>query len=109
MIRTFLFAVALSASAALVPSAQAGGVYWSLGVGAPGVAANFGNVYPVAPPPIYVAPPPVVYAPPPVVYAPPRVIYNPGYVAYGGYLRDPRPYWGYRGEWHRRHDDDDDR
>ncbi|MHB0919844.1 MAG: hypothetical protein ACYC3R_06715 [Thiomonas delicata] len=101
MIRASLLALAFSASAALAPSAQADGVYWSLGIGSPGVAANFGNVYPVAPPPVYVAPPPVVYAQPPVVY-------SPGYVTYGAYGRDWHPYWGDRRGWRRHHEDDDD-
>lgn len=109
MIRTSLLALTLSAAAALAPSAHADGVYWSLGVGSPGVSANFGNVYPVAPPPVYVVPPPVVYAPPPVVYAPPRVVYNPGYVTYGGYDRYRNPYWREHRDWHRHHEDDDER
>ncbi len=62
-------------------------VYWSLGVGAPGVALGVGNAPPVVyapPPPVYVAPPPVyvpsrpVYmAPPPPAYYAPPVVYRP--------------------------------
>lgn len=92
------FAIAAPAGLALallagVGSAQArSDVYWSVGVGAPGVALGVGNAAPVyyAPPPVYYAPPPVVYAPPvyraprPVYYAPPVVVAPPvGY--YGGY------------------------
>ena len=85
-------------------------VYWSVGVGAPGVAVGVGNAVPVyhAPPPVYYAPPPVVYAPPvyraprpvyyapPVVYAPPPpVVYAPPPPVYyqGGY--GPRHWHGY--------------
>lgn len=72
-------------------------VYWSLGVGTPGVAVGVGNVpAPVYPAPAYYPPPPPVYyqprpyyAPPPVYYAPPRVVYRPAPVYYGrpGYHR----------------------
>lgn len=83
-------------------------VYWSVGVGSPGVAIGVGNLPPppvyVAPQPVYVAPPPVymrprpVYvAPPPVYYAPPHVVYRPA----------PRHYWGdghhHHHHKHRRH------
>lgn len=65
-------------------------VYWSVGVGAPGVAIGVGNVpsFGYAPPvyvqpaPIYVAPQPV-YVAPASYYAPPRVIYRPAPVYYG--------------------------
>ena len=57
-------------------------VYWSVGVGAPGVAVGVGNAAPM----YYAPPPPVYYAPPPVVYAPPRpVYYSPPAVYYGGH------------------------
>ena len=83
-------------------------VYWSVGVGSPGVAIGVGNLPPpvyVAPQPVYVAPPPVymrprpVYvAPPPAYYAPPHVVYRPA----------PRQYWGdghhhYKHRRHHRH------
>lgn len=76
----------LGALAAL--PAQAGDVYWSVGVGSPGVGATVSNAPPVvyapapvvvAPAPVYTPPPRVVYTPPPrVVYAPPpTVVYAP--------------------------------
>ena len=74
--------------------AQARDVYWSVGVGSPGVAVGVGNAPPPVyyePAPVYVAPPPppVYYAPPPAYYAPPPpVIYRPAPVYYDGY----RPY-----------------
>ena len=86
---------AASAGLALVLMVGAGtaqarsDVYWSVGVGAPGVALGVGNAAPVyyAPPaPVYYTPaPPVYYAPPrPVYYAPPAVAYpQPRY--YGGH------------------------
>ena len=71
-------------------------VYWSVGVGAPGVALGVGNAAPV-----YYAPPaPVYYTPAPsVYYAPPRpVYYAPPAVAY------PQPrYYGGHGHYHHHH------
>ncbi|NNM64298.1 MAG: hypothetical protein HKL99_06745 [Burkholderiales bacterium] len=106
MLRTSLLALTLVAASALTPAAHAGGVYWSLGVGGPGVAANFGNFYPA--PPVYYAPPPVYYAPPaPVYYAPPpAVTYYPGYVNYGVYRQPWHPDRGWHRGW-RRGDDDE--
>ena len=107
------FAAAASTGVALALLAGPGiaqarsDVYWSVGVGAPGLAVGVGNAAPVyyAPPPVYYAPPPpVVYAPPvyrtprPVYYAPPAPVYYeprpiyrpapvyvaPGYGYYGG-------------------------
>ncbi len=82
------FAVAGMAGVALALLAGAGAaqarsdVYWSVGVGAPGVAVGVGNAAPM----YYAPPPPVYYAPPPVVYAPPRpVYYAPPAVYYGGH------------------------
>ncbi|WP_406625586.1 hypothetical protein [Acidovorax sp. SDU_ACID1] len=92
------FAAAASAGVVLALLAGPGiaqarsDVYWSVGVGAPGLAVGVGNAAPVyyAPPPVYYAPPPpVVYAPPvyrtprPVYYAPP-VVYAPPPVYYRG-------------------------
>ncbi|MDO5291023.1 MAG: hypothetical protein Q4F13_15535 [Pseudomonadota bacterium] len=90
--------------------AQARDVYWSVGVGGPGVSVGFGNAPPVyvAPQPVYVTPPPVVVRPPrrpvyvapaPVYYTPPPVVYQPGY-RYPGYSG---------GYYHGRYDDDDRR
>ncbi|SCC92614.1 putative Glutelin [Thiomonas sp. X19] len=92
MLRTSLLALTLSATAALAPAAHADGVYWSLGVGGPGVAANFGNVYPA---------PPVYYAPPPAV------TYYPGYISYGVYNRPWHPDRGWHRGWGREDDDDE--
>lgn len=88
-------------------AAEARDVYWSLGVGLPGVAVGVGNA--PAYPPVYAvlvyAAPPVYMAPQPV-YGPPRsigarrVMYRP--VGYYGrppvYHRPPAPY--YRGGRH---------
>lgn len=87
------FAAAASAGMALAlmvgaGAAQArGDVYWSVGVGVPGVVVGAGNAAPVyyaPPPPVYYAPPPpVYYAPPrPVYYAPPPVVYAPPPMGY---------------------------
>lgn len=59
--------------------AQAGDVYWSVGVSSPGVGATVSNAPPVvyAPAPVVVVPAPV-YTQPRVVHAPaPRVVYAP--------------------------------
>lgn len=118
----------LTAASALLGSgaAQAGNVYWSIGIQAPPIATVVSNGYaypgPVYAPPVYVpiyAPAygPVyapVYNPPPrVVYRPVPVVYRPVPV-YRGYRhehRDWRPHdhrhderWDYR----RRGDRDDD-
>ncbi len=87
-------------------------VYWSLGVGAPGVALGVGNAPPVVyapPPPVYVAPPPVyvpprpVYvAPPPAYFAPP-VVYRPA----PGYYYGPPGYYKHR-KWRKHHHRDRD-
>jgi hypothetical protein len=88
------FAAAASAGVALALLAGPGvaqarsDVYWSVGVGAPGLAVGVGNAAPV-----YYAPPPVYYAPPPpVVYAPPPVYYRgPGHRHWRGHdHRGPR-------------------
>ena len=67
MLRRSLLAMALAVS--MVPAAHADhDPFWSLAIGVPGLVANLGNVYPVAPQPVYVAPPPVQYVPAPPVY-----------------------------------------
>lgn len=112
----------LGAALALTPrAARAADVYWSVGVGGPGVSVGVGNAPPVyaAPAPVYVAPQPVYVAPQPVyvqpepVYVAPRPRYvrpapvyytpAPAYVRptpvyveeYRGY-RGPRYYHGHR-------------
>lgn len=89
-------------------------VYWSLGVGAPGVALGVGNAPPVvyAPPPpvyvapprpVYVAPPPAYFAPPPPAYfAPPPVAYRPAPVYAPGYYYGPPGHYKHR-KWRGRH------
>ena len=66
--------------------AQARDVYWSVGVGAPGVSVGVGNAAPYyAPQPVYVSPPPVYVEPRPVYVAPPPPAYYgppPGYYRY---------------------------
>lgn len=111
--RRSLYALAASAGVALAMltaagTAQAGGgVSWSVGIGAPGVAVGVASPQPYyyapppayyAPQPVYVPPPPPVYYRParPVYYAPPVVVAPPA-VYYGG---------GYRGGYghgHRHH------
>ena len=80
-------------------------VFWSVGVGAPGVALNVGNAGPVymQPQPVYV-PAPVYYEPRPVyvrpapVYVQPQPVYygRPGWNRrHGGrYVQAPRPGYG---------------
>ena len=90
-------AVALGTLGAAGVAQARNDVYWSVGVGSPGVALGVGNVPPVyvapqpvyvAPQPVYVAPQPVyvrprpVYVAPPAYYAP-RVVYRPAPVYYG--------------------------
>ena len=76
-------------------------VYWSLGVGAPGVAVGVGNAPPVvyAPPPVYVAPPPVYVQPRPVYMAPPPAYFAPPVV----YQPAPSYYYGPPGHYRHRH------
>ena len=106
-------------------------VYWSVGVGTPGVGVNVGNVGSVYQPPvyiqqqpIYVEQEPVYYQPRPVFVRPAPVYYAPQPVYYerprhwrhreGFYQQAPRGYYGQgyapveyqRGG--RRHDRDDD-
>ncbi|MBN8775941.1 hypothetical protein [Thiomonas arsenitoxydans] len=93
-----LAAIALSTVVAL-PAAQADdSPLWSLAIGVPGLIANVGNAYPVAPQPVYVAPP-VQYVPAPVYYAAPPPYYAPG-PQYRGERRDHR-------HWDRHHGEDD--
>ena len=64
-------------------------VYWSVGVGVPGVVvgASNGPSYSYYPPPVYYTPPPPVYYAPPVYRAPAPVYYAPPPVYYA-----PRPH-----------------
>ncbi len=68
--------------------AQARDVYWSVGVGSPGVAIGVGNA-----PPAYYAPP--VYMQPAPVYVQPRPVYvqpHPVYMQPPAYYGPPRGY-----------------
>ncbi|MDT7928965.1 hypothetical protein [Tepidimonas sp.] len=73
--------------AALGAAAQAGDVYWSIGVHQPGVSVGVGNY-----PPVVVAPAPRVVMPPVVVTAPAPVVVVPstGYWVPPGHRRHPR-------------------
>src|SRR5450830_840338 len=73
-------------------------VFWSVGVGAPGVSLNVGNagVYMQAQP-VYVQPAPVYYQPSPLYVSPEPVYYQPSPVYY-----QPQPVYYGRG-WNRRH------
>ena len=87
---------------ALLPAAHADGdPFWSLAVGVPGLVANLGNVYPVAPQPVYVAPPPVQYAPAPGYY-----VAQP-YAPAPPYYSERRRHW--HGDHHEDHGDEGDR
>ncbi len=90
------------AAMGFVGSAQArDNVYWSVGVGSPGVGVNMGNAYPVysQPQPVYVQPQPVYVQPAPVYYQPPPVYVQPQ-VVYGA----PQPvYYGRPHGWNKHH------
>jgi hypothetical protein len=92
-----LAAIALSTVVALPAAHADDSPLWSLAIGVPGLIANVGNAYPVAPQPVYVAPP-VQYVPAPVYYAAPPY-YAPG-PQYRGERRDRR-------HWDRHHEEDD--
>ena len=102
-----LGAAALGASTA----AQArDDIFWSVGVGGPGVSVGVSNARPYyAPAPVYVQPAPVYVAPRPVyvaprpVYAAPAVVYAPAPVYYG----PPGHRKHHKHKWERRHWDRD--
>jgi hypothetical protein len=82
-------AIAAVSLLAVGTAAQAGNVYWSIGISVPPIGTVVSNApavspYYYEPPAMYAQPviyaPPVAYAPP-VVYAPPRVVYRPVPVA----------------------------
>jgi hypothetical protein len=88
-------------------------VFWSVGVGSPGVAVNVGNAFPVyTPAPVYVQPAPVYYQPAPVYVQPAPVFVQPR-PYYQSYYGQPQVVYvqpGYRHGWykkHGRHHDDD--
>ncbi len=108
------FALAAAAGLLAAGAAQAGNVYWSVGISTPPVATVISNGPVYAPQPVYVEPPvvyqpaPVIYAPPPrVVYRPvpvvvsPPVVYRPAQVVYtNGYWDDGRRHHKHK---HKRH------
>lgn len=88
-------------------------VFWSVGVGTPGVSLNVGNVGPVyvEPQPVYIQPQPVYVQPAPVYYQPRPVFVRPAPVVVpqpvyygrpsgwrarqrGYYVQAPRPMYG---------------
>ncbi|HAL40367.1 MAG TPA: hypothetical protein DCP03_20630 [Polaromonas sp.] len=82
-------------------------VFWSVGVGSPGVELNVGNAMPVyvQPQPVYIEPQPVYMQPAPVYYQPQPVYGVPQPVYYGRpherhgrhdgyYVQRPRPMYG---------------
>ncbi|MBT9474661.1 hypothetical protein [Polaromonas sp.] len=77
-------------------------VYWSVGVGSPGVSVNLGNAQPIysQPAPVYYQPAPVYVQPAPVYYQPRPVYVRPAPVYFA-----PQPvYYGHPGRGHgRRH------
>ncbi|MFC5519488.1 hypothetical protein [Polaromonas jejuensis] len=79
-------------------------VFWSVGIGSPGVGVNVGNAFPVyvQPQPVYVQPAPVYVQPAPVYVQPRPYYYGSPQVVY------VQP--GYRHGWHKKHgrDHDDD-
>lgn len=82
-------ALAGAAMLGFAGAAQAGGnVYWSIGVGSPGVSVGVTNARPVyvQPAPVYYQPQPVYVQPAPVYYQPQPVYVQPAPVYYG------RPY-----------------
>ncbi|MBK6867350.1 MAG: hypothetical protein IPG98_05245 [Burkholderiales bacterium] len=82
-------------------------VYWSIGMGSPGVSVGVSNAPPVyyAPQPVYVQPAPVyvrprpVYVAPPAYYAPPRVMVRPQPVYYYG----PPGHYKHQKKWRKKH------
>lgn len=83
MKKPLILALAASATMLCAGAAQAGNVYWSVGVNLPPVGTVISNA-PVYQEPLIYAPAPVIYAPAPVIYAPPPVVYHPApRVVYG--------------------------
>lgn len=76
-------------------------VFWSVGVGAPGVSLNVGNAGPVymQPQPVYIEQQPVYVQPAPVYYQPRPVFVRPAPV----YVQPQPVYYGRPYGWNRRH------
>lgn len=81
--KKWIASVAALAGAFGVAGAQAGNVYWSIGINAPPAATVISNAPVYVPAPTYHVPAPVYYQPAPVYYQPaptyvqPPVIYRP--------------------------------
>jgi hypothetical protein len=107
LVKKFIaMALAAAGCALATGAANAGNVYWSVGINVPPVGTVVSNapVY-VEPAPVVYAPAPVVYAPPPVyvvppppVYVVPRAVYRPAPVVYRPVPVVAYPYHR-RGEW----------
>ena len=92
-------------------------VFWSVGVGSPGVEVNIGNAMPVyvQPQPVYVQPAPIYVQPAPIYYQP-RPVYVQPRPYYQSYYGQPQVVYvqpGHRHGWHKKHgrdgnDRDDD-
>lgn len=87
--------------------AQAGDVFWSVGVSSPGIAVGVANAPPVyyqpapvyyQPAPVYVQPAPVYVQPRPVYLRPAPVYYAPAPVYQAGWAPPGRAYG-----WHKKH------
>jgi len=76
-------------------------VFWSVGVGTPGVSLNVGNAGPVyvQPAPVYYQPQPVYVQPAPVYYQPQPVFVRPAPM----YVQPQPVYYGRPHGWNRRH------
>ena len=87
-------------------------VFWSVGVGSPGVEVNIGNAMPVyvQPQPVYVQPAPIYVQPAPIYYQP-RPVYVQPRPYYQSYYGQPQVVYvqpGHRHGWHKKHGRDDD-
>jgi hypothetical protein len=91
------------AGLAMAPAAQArDNVYWSVGIGSPGVSVGVSNAYPVytAPAPVYVQPSPVYVQSSPYYHRPAPVYVQPAPI----YVQPAPVYWGPGyGHGHRHH------
>ena len=107
MINRSVFLAGATATLALAAMSFAGSahardnVFWSVGMGAPGVSLNVGNAGPVymQSQPVYVQPEPVYYQPEPVYYQPRPVYVRPAPV----YVQPEPVYYGRPYGWNRRH------
>ena len=87
-------------------------VFWSVGVGSPGVEVNIGNAMPVyvQPQPVYVQPAPIYVQPAPIYYQP-RPVYVQPRPYYQSYYGQPQVVYvqpGHRHGWHKKHGRDRD-